>query len=117
MAGHVLASRVNAATERGNKRTAAVGRWRAEYKERCSIPTLKRRTKSPLFEKRHCSKGRHRQEQLDIQRSRRVKTEASEFRDVIHYVVVFEISQDVLVKTPAVGINKGCQQTRQGGNS
>src|SRR5439155_1708780 len=30
----------NAATERGNKRTAAVGRWRAEYKERCSIPTL-----------------------------------------------------------------------------
>ena len=75
--------------------------------------TQQRGTKCALLEKRYRSNGAHRQEQFDVQCAGRVKTEAPEFDDVIHQIVILQISKNVFMQAPAVRTNKGCQQTGQ----
>src|SRR6266853_6701352 len=71
------------------------------------------RPKRLLPEKSQCSKNGKCEEQFDIQGARGMETEAAEFRDVVHQIVVLQVSEDVFVQAPAVRINKGSEQAPQ----
>src|SRR5439155_2535980 len=72
-----------------------------------------RRPESPLLEKRESPQHGDQQQQLDRPCAGRMETEAAEFRNVIHQVIVLEISEDVIVKMPSIRINKRSEQGKE----